>query len=104
MPGPGAAPRPRAFERETMRKIPTLFVRNCHVHVFALPQDLVVKDELILILDKGDRNPEFNQRARLAFGNPARVFLENRKRPSPREESSRPAEAAAPPGQSAAGA
>ena len=53
--------------------------RHRHVHVLALPQNLVVKDELILILDQGDRNPEFNRRARLAFRNPPRVFLENRK-------------------------
>ena len=52
--------------------------RHSHVHVLALPQDLVVKDELILILDAGDGNPEFKRRARLALGNPARVFLENR--------------------------
>ena len=26
-----------------------------------------------------DRNPEFDRRARLAFGNPTRVFLENGK-------------------------
>ena len=38
-----------------------------------------MKDELILILDNGDRNPEFDRRARLAFGNPTRVSLENRK-------------------------
>ena len=33
-----------------------------------------MKDELILILDNGDRNPEFDRRARLAFGNPTRVL------------------------------
>ena len=37
-----------------------------------------MKDELILVLDEGDRNPEFNRRARLALRNPARVFLEDR--------------------------
>ncbi|MCY4508633.1 MAG: hypothetical protein OXG35_17000, partial [Acidobacteria bacterium] len=31
-----------------------------HVHILALPQDPVVKDEPILVLDDGDRNPEFN--------------------------------------------
>ena len=40
--------------------------------------DLVVQDELILILDQGDRDPEFHRRTRLALRNPARVFLENR--------------------------
>ena len=40
---------------------------------------LVVKDESILVFDNGDRNPEFDRRARLAFGNPTRVFLENGK-------------------------
>ena len=29
-------------------------------------------------MNKGDRNPEFNRRARFVFGNPARMFLENR--------------------------
>ena len=38
-----------------------------------------MKDESILVFDKGDRNSEFNRRARLAFGNPARVSLEDRK-------------------------
>ena len=33
----------------------------------------------MLIFDKCDRNPEFDRRARLALGNPARVLLENRK-------------------------
>ena len=53
--------------------------RHCHVHILTLPQDLVVKDESILVFDNGDRNPEFDRRARLAFGNPTRVFLENGK-------------------------
>ena len=53
--------------------------RYCHVHILTLPQDLVVKDESILVFDNGDRNPEFDRRARLAFGNPTRVFLENGK-------------------------
>ena len=37
-----------------------------------------MKDELMLVLDEGDGNPEFNRRARLALRNPARVFLEDR--------------------------
>ena len=53
--------------------------RHCHVHILTLPQDLVVKDESILVFDNGDRDPEFDRRARLAFGNPTRVFLENGK-------------------------
>ena len=77
--------------------------RHCHVHILAFPQDLVVKDELILILDKGDRNPEFDRGARLAFGNPTRVSLENRKDLLLVRVSSRHAEDAAPLGQSAAG-
>ena len=42
-------------------------------------RSFVVKDELILVLDDGDRDAEFYRRTRLAFGNPARVFLEDRK-------------------------
>ena len=34
---------------------------------------------IALILDEGHGNPELKRRARLALGNPARVFLENRK-------------------------
>ena len=31
--------------------------RHCHVHILTLPQDLVVKDESILVFDNGDRTP-----------------------------------------------
>ena len=64
---------------------------NCRSTVPALPAPstlpphphrshrTVVKDESILVFDNGDRNPEFDRRAALPFGNPTRVFLENGK-------------------------
>ena len=56
------------------------FVHHRHgdVHVLGVTPNFVVKDELILVLDDGDRDAEFYRRTRLAFGNPARVLLEDR--------------------------
>ena len=69
---PVEAPRPQIG-------IPRLgFPDHRRRHVLALPEDPVVQDELMLVLDESAGHSQFHRRARLALQNPARVLLEDR--------------------------
>ena len=52
--------------------------RHRNIGIAPFPQNLVVKDELVLVFNHAYGNSELHRTASLALRDPAGVFLENR--------------------------